>query len=207
MVDNTIKREQKIAERKVIVVTVVFCTAFPQGILHVTLFPNKTPKSIRVHEQATVREIFGLQRKTSVRKIAIAQLAIWINALKSQCEGCPGEGVLPSLQEEKVSDGCPRGRCQLSSANSRAIMRTRLRLSANSLNSFSTVQGLLNPTVRRIYGNWPKKRAKGRKLPSQPASSRCCFRSKCRNFRSDRKGKSSKERSRTATKEPKKPHV
>ncbi|KAL0925265.1 hypothetical protein M5K25_003584 [Dendrobium thyrsiflorum] len=51
------------------------------------------------------------------------------------------------------------------------------------------------------------KRAKGRKLPSQPASSRCCFRSKCRNFRSDRKGKSSKKRSRTATKEPKKRSV
>ncbi|KAI0504915.1 hypothetical protein KFK09_015872 [Dendrobium nobile] len=48
---------------------------------------------------------------------------------------------------------------------------------------------------------------KGRKLPSQPASSRCCFRSKCRNFRSDRKGKPSKVLSRTVTKEPKKPTV
>ncbi|KAI0529543.1 hypothetical protein KFK09_002095 [Dendrobium nobile] len=34
-----------------------------------------------------------------------------------------------------------------------------------------------------------------------------CFRSKCRNFRSDRKGKPSKERSRTAAKEPKKRRV
>ncbi|KAL0924517.1 hypothetical protein M5K25_005352 [Dendrobium thyrsiflorum] len=53
----------------------------------------------------------------------------------------------------------------------------------------------------------PKKREKGRKLPSQPVSSRCCFLSKCRNFRSDRKGKSSKERSQTATEEPKKRRV
>ncbi|KAI0502448.1 hypothetical protein KFK09_017398 [Dendrobium nobile] len=44
------------------------------------------------------------------------------------------------------------------------------------------------------------KRVKGRKLSSQPASTRCCFRSKCRNFRSKRKVKSSKELSRTATK-------
>ncbi|KAL0916559.1 hypothetical protein M5K25_014081 [Dendrobium thyrsiflorum] len=62
-------------------------------------------------------------------------------------------------------------------------------------------------TIRRIYGIWAKKRAKGRKLPSQPASSRRCFRSKCRNFRPDRKGQSSKERSQTATKEPKKRRV
>ncbi|KAL0905318.1 hypothetical protein M5K25_023728 [Dendrobium thyrsiflorum] len=47
--------------------------------------------------------------------------------------------------------------------------------------------------IRRIYGISPKKRAKGRKLSSQRASSRRCFRSKCRNFRSDRKGPSSKE--------------
>ncbi|KAL0913566.1 hypothetical protein M5K25_017034 [Dendrobium thyrsiflorum] len=43
--------------------------------------------------------------------------------------------------------------------------------------------------------------AHGRKLLSQRASSHRCFRSKCRNFRSDGKGTSSKERSRTATRE------
>ncbi|KAI0511264.1 hypothetical protein KFK09_011889 [Dendrobium nobile] len=47
-------------------------------------------------------------------------------------------------------------------------------------------------------------RAKGRKLPSLRASYRRCFRSKCCNVRSDRQGTSSKKRSRTATKEPKK---
>ncbi|KAL0916931.1 hypothetical protein M5K25_014485 [Dendrobium thyrsiflorum] len=63
----------------------------------------------------------------------------------------------------------------------------------------------LNKNTTDLIQKIVKQRAKGRKLPSQPASSRCCFRSKCRNFRSDRKGKSSNERSRTATKEPKKP--
>ncbi|KAL0907753.1 hypothetical protein M5K25_022188 [Dendrobium thyrsiflorum] len=52
----------------------------------------------------------------------------------------------------------------------------------------------LSPTT--IYGIWPKKQAKGRKLPSRLASSHSTFRSKRRNFRSSREGTSEMERSR-----------
>ncbi|KAL0924238.1 hypothetical protein M5K25_005054 [Dendrobium thyrsiflorum] len=44
------------------------------------------------------------------------------------------------------------------------------------------------------YGIWPKKHVKVRKLPSQQASSHPYFRSKCRNFRSDRKGRNRRRR-------------
>ncbi|KAL0928141.1 hypothetical protein M5K25_000008 [Dendrobium thyrsiflorum] len=66
---------------------------------------------------------------------------------------------------------------------------------------------VVNPEFTKSFGSadlrdLAEERAKGRKLPSQRASSRRCFRSKCRNFRSNR-ATSSKERSRTATKGPK----
>ncbi|KAL0925600.1 hypothetical protein M5K25_003957 [Dendrobium thyrsiflorum] len=104
-----------------------------------------------------------------------------------------GTSELPSLppigQEGKSSkEGSRTATSEAEKASSRCCFRS------NVVTSDPRGRELADKRSRTATGS--EKYAKERKVPSQPASSRSCFRSKCRNFRSNWKGRSGKKRSR-----------